>query len=143
MIIKTVLWIRASILLLLGISILLSFRFNGHNEVETNAEKTVMKLILSLTSIILFSIGIANIGFSVFPKIETQEFELVGLSKKLFFETPCTFENDKEALLLTVPVSVAQKNLENLLTEGSHYIVTYETRSRVVVEIYEQTEQPL
>lgn len=143
MIIKTVLWIRASILLLLGISILLSFRFNGHNEVETNAENTVMKLILSLTSIILFSIGIANIGFSVFPKIETQEFELVGLSKKLFFETPCTFENDKEALLLTVPVSVAQTNLENLLTEGSHYIVTYETRSRVVVEIYEQTEQPL
>lgn len=140
MIIKTVLWIRASILLLLGISILLSFRFNGHNEVETNAEKTVMKLILSLTSIILFSIGIANIGFSVFPKIETQEFELVGLSKKLFFETPCTFENDKEALLLTVPVSVAQTNLENLLTEGSHYIVTYEKRSRVVVEIYEQTE---
>ena len=139
MLVKTVLWTRATILLLLGVAIIVSTFYKGHTEPETETEKKATTILLSLVGTLIVTIGIANVVFSITPKIETQEYELVGLSKKLFFETPCTFENEKDTILLTVPISVAQSNMEDLLTEGSHYVKKKNKRSRVVIEIYEVT----
>ena len=48
-----------------------------------------------------------------------------------------TFEDENEAYPLDVPADVAKASLTDLLTEGTWYTVTFETRSNVVVEIRE------
>ena len=61
--IRTVLFVRAAILIIIGVGVLVSSLYNGSNEPETNQEKTVMKIILLATSMVITGIAISNIVF--------------------------------------------------------------------------------
>ena len=65
--IRTVLFVRAAILIIIGVGVLVSSLYNGSNEPETNQEKTVMKIILLATSMVITGIAISNIVFAFFP----------------------------------------------------------------------------
>ena len=133
--IRTVLFVRAAILIIIGVGVLVSSLYNGSHEPEPNQEKTVMKIILLATSMVITGIAISNIVFAFFPKMETQSLTLASHSQKLLFETPCTFENDEDAIFLSVPADVIRNRLTDGLIEGARYTVTYERRSRVVSDI--------
>lgn len=55
MLVKTVLWTRATILLLLGVAIIVSTFYKGHTEPETETEKKATTILLSL--VVLFAIA--------------------------------------------------------------------------------------
>ena len=104
---------------------------------SSKAEKKTMRIIVSIAGIIIVGIGVADIIFAISPHLETRDLELVGMSTKRMFEASCSFEDENEVLSLDVPSDVARNDLTDLLSEGTWYTVTYETRSKVVVKIHE------
>lgn len=135
---KEILIVRALVWLLVGAALFVSLMYQLPEERKTSkAEKKAIKIIVSVVGIILIGTGIADIVFAISPHLETRDLELTGMSKKRLFETPCTFEDENEVYPLDVPADVAKASLTDLLTEGTWYTVTFETRSNVVVEIHE------
>lgn len=135
---KEILIVRALVWLIVGVALFVSLMYQLPEERKSSkAEKKARIIIVSVIGIILIGTGIADIVFAISPHLETRDLELTGMSKKRLFETSCTFEDESEVYPLDVPADVAKASLKDLLTEGTWYTVTFETRSNVVVEIHE------
>ena len=135
---KEILIVRALVWLIVGVALFVSLMYQLPEERKSSkAEKKARIIIVSVIGIILIGTGIADIVFAISPNLETRNLELTGMSKKRLFETSCTFEDESEVYPLDVPADVAKASLKDLLTEGTWYTVTFETRSNVVVEIHE------
>ena len=135
---KGILVTRALVWLIVGAALFVSLMYQLPEERKSSkAEKKTMRIIVSIAGIIIVGIGVADIIFAISPHLETRDLELVGMSTKRMFEASCSFEDENEVLSLDVPSGVARNDLTDLLSEGTWYTVTYETRSKVVVEIHE------
>ena len=135
---KGILVTRALVWLIVGAALFFSLMYQLPEERKSSkAEKKTMRIIVSIAGIIIVGIGVADIIFAISPHLETRDLELVGMSTKRMFEASCSFEDENEVLSLDVPSDVARNDLTDLLSEGTWYTVTYETRSKVVVEIHE------
>ena len=135
---KGILVTRALVWLIVGAALFVSLMYQLPEERKSSkAEKKTMRIIVSIAGIIIVGIGVADIIFAISPHLETRDLELVGMSTKRMFEASCSFEDENEVLSLDVPSDVARNDLTDLLSEGTWYTVTYETRSKVVVEIHE------
>lgn len=135
---KGILVTRALVWLIVGAALFFSLMYQLPEERKSSkAEKKTMRIIVSIAGIIIVGIGVADIIFAISPHLETRDLELVGMSTKRMFEASCSFEDENEVLSLDVPSDVARNNLTDLLSEGTWYTVTYETRSKVVVKIHE------
>lgn len=135
---KGILVTRALVWLIVGASLFFSLMYQLPEERKSSkAEKKTMRIIVSIAGIIIVGIGVADIIFAISPHLETRDLELVGMSTKRMFEASCSFEDENEVLSLDVPSDVARNDLTDLLSEGTWYTVTYETRSKVVVKIHE------
>lgn len=135
---KGILVTRALVWLIVGAALFFSLMYQLPEERKTSkAEKKTMRIIVSIAGIIIVGIGVADIIFAISPHLETRDLELVGMSTKRMFEASCSFEDENEVLSLDVPSDVARNDLTDLLSEGTWYTVTYETRSKVVVKIHE------
>ena len=133
-----VLIVRALVWFLIGIALFVSLSYQTPEEKKAGKkEKKTMRIIVSIAGIIIVGIGVADIIFAISPHLETRDLELVGMSTKRMFEASCSFEDENEVLSLDVPSDVARNDLTDLLSEGTWYTVTYETRSKVVVKIHE------
>lgn len=129
---------RALVWFLIGIAMFVSLSYQTPEEKKAGKrEKKTMRIIVSIAGIIIVGIGVADIIFAISPHLETRDLELVGMSTKRLFEASCSFEDENEVLSLDVPSDVARNDLTDLLSEGTWYTVTYETRSKVVVKIHE------
>lgn len=129
---------RALVWFLIGIAMFVSLSYQTPEEKKAGKrEKKTMRIIVSIAGIIIVGIGVADIIFAISPHLETRDLELVGMSTKRMFEASCSFEDENEVLSLDVPSDVAKNDLTDLLSEGTWYTVTYETRSKVVVKIHE------
>ena len=129
---------RALVWFLIGIAMCVSLSYQTPEEKKAGKrEKKTMRIIVSIAGIIIVGIGVADIIFAISPHLETRDLELVGMSTKRLFEASCSFEDENEVLSLDVPSDVARNDLTDLLSEGTWYTVTYETRSKVVVKIHE------
>ncbi len=129
---------RALVWFLIGIAMFVSLSYQTPEEKKAGKrEKKTMRIIVSIAGIIIVGIGVADIIFAISPHLETRDLELVGMSTKRMFEASCSFEDENEVLSLDVPSDVARNDLTDLLSEGTWYTVTYETRSKVVVKIHE------
>lgn len=129
---------RALVWFLIGIAMFVSLSYQTPEEKKAGKrEKKTMRIIVSIAGIIIVGIGVADIIFAISPHLETRDLELVGMSTKRLFEASCSFEDENEVLSLDVPSDVAKNDLTDLLSEGTWYTVTYETRSKVVVKIHE------
>ena len=129
---------RALVWFLIGIAMFVSLSYQTPEEKKAGKrEKKTMRIIVSIAGIIIVGIGVADIIFAISPHLETRDLELVGMSTKRMFEASCSFEDENEVLSLDVPSDVARNDLTALLSEGTWYTVTYETRSKVVVKIHE------
>lgn len=129
---------RALVWFLIGIAMFVSLSYQTPEEKKAvKREKKTMRIIVSIAGIIIVGIGVADIIFAISPHLETRDLELVGMSTKRMFEASCSFEDENEVLSLDVPSDVARNDLTDLLSEGTWYTVTYETRSKVVVKIHE------
>lgn len=129
---------RALVWFLIGIALFVSLSYQTPEEKKAGKkEKKTMRIIVSIAGIIIVGIGVADIIFAISPHLETRDLELVGMSTKRMFEASCSFEDENEVLSLDVPSDVARNDLTDLLSEGTWYTVTYETRSKVVVKIHE------
>lgn len=129
---------RALVWFLIGIAMFVSLSYQTPEEKKAGKrEKKAMRIIVSIAGIIIVGIGVADIIFAISPHLETRDLELVGMSTKRMFEASCSFEDENEVLSLDVPSDVARNDLTDLLSEGTWYTVTYETRSKVVVKIHE------
>ena len=138
---KGILVTRALVWLIVGAALFFSLMYQLPEERKSSkAEKKTMRIIVSIAGIIIVGIGVADIIFAISPHLETRDLELVGMSTKRMFEASCSFEDENEVLSLDVPSDVARNDLTDLLSEGTWYTVTYETRSKVVVKIHELTE---
>ena len=128
---------RALVWFLIGIAMFVSLSYQTPEEKKAGKrEKKTMRIIVSIAGIIIVGIGVADIIFAISPHLETRDLELVGMSTKRMFEASCSFEDENEVLSLDVPSDVARNDLTDLLSEGTWYTVTYETRSKVVVKIH-------
>ncbi len=135
---KGILVTRALVWLIVGAALFFSLMYQLPEERKSSkAEKKTMRIIVSIAGIIIVGIGVADIIFAISPHLETRDLELVGMSTKRMFEASCSFEDENEVLSLDVPSDVARNDLTDLLSEGTWYTVTYETRSKVVVKIHE------
>lgn len=135
---KGILVTRALVWLIVGAALFFSLMYQLPEERKSSkAEKKTMRIIVSIAGIIIVGIGVADIIFAISPHLETRDLELVGMSTKRLFEASCSFEDENEVLSLDVPSDVARNDLTDLLSEGTWYTVTYETRSKVVVKIHE------
>lgn len=135
---KEILIVRALVWLIVGVALFVSLMYQLPEERKSSkAEKKTMRIIVSIAGIIIVGIGVADIIFAISPHLETRDLELVGMSTKRMFEASCSFEDENEVLSLDVPSDVARNDLTDLLSEGTWYTVTYETRSKVVVKIHE------
>lgn len=135
---KEILIVRALVWLLVGAALFVSLMYQLPEEKKAGKrEKKTMRIIVSIAGIIIVGIGVADIIFAISPHLETRDLELVGMSTKRMFEASCSFEDENEVLSLDVPSDVARNDLTDLLSEGTWYTVTYETRSKVVVKIHE------
>ena len=135
---KGILVTRALVWLIVGAALFFSLMYQLPEERKSSkAEKKTMRIIVSIVGIIIVGIGVADIIFAISPHLETRDLELVGMSTKRMFEASCSFEDENEVLSLDVPSDVARNDLTDLLSEGTWYTVTYETRSKVVVKIHE------
>lgn len=135
---KGILVTRALVWLIVGAALFVSLMYQLPEERKSSkAEKKTMRIIVSIAGIIIVGIGVADIIFAISPHLETRDLELVGMSTKRMFEASCSFEDENEVLSLDVPSDVARNDLTDLLSEGTWYTVTYETRSKVVVKIHE------
>ena len=135
---KGILVTRALVWLIVGAALFFSLMYQLPEERKASkAEKKTMRIIVSIAGIIIVGIGVADIIFAISPHLETRDLELVGMSTKRMFEASCSFEDENEVLSLDVPSDVARNDLTDLLSEGTWYTVTYETRSKVVVKIHE------
>ena len=135
---KGILVTRALVWLIVGAALFFSLMYQLPEERKSSkAEKKTMRIIVSIAGIIIVGIGVADIIFAISPPLETRDLELVGMSTKRMFEASCSFEDENEVLSLDVPSDVARNDLTDLLSEGTWYTVTYETRSKVVVKIHE------
>ncbi|MBR1826377.1 MAG: hypothetical protein IJ771_01490 [Clostridia bacterium] len=135
---QDVLIARALVWFLIGIAMFVSLSYQTPEEKKAGKrEKKTMRIIVSIAGIIIVGIGVADIIFAISPHLETRDLELVGMSTKRMFEASCSFEDENEVLSLDVPSDVARNDLTDLLSEGTWYTVTYETRSKVVVKIHE------
>ena len=135
---KGILVTRALVWLIVGAALFFSLMYKLPEERKSSkAEKKTMRIIVSIAGIIIVGIGVADIIFAISPHLETRDLELVGMSTKRMFEASCSFEDENEVLSLDVPSDVARNDLTDLLSEGTWYTVTYETRSKVVVKIHE------
>ena len=135
---KGILVTRALVWLIVGAALFFSLMYQLPEERKSSkAEKKTMRIIVSIAGIIIVGIGVADIIFAISPHLETRDLELVGMSTKRMFEASCSFEDENEDLSLDVPSDVARNDLTDLLSEGTWYTVTYETRSKVVVKIHE------
>lgn len=135
---KGILVTRALVWLIVGAALFFSLMYQLPEERKSSkAEKKTMRIIVSIAGIIIVGIGVADIIFAISPHLETRDLELVGMSTKRMFEASCSFEDENEVLSLDVPSDVARNDLTDLLSEGTWYTVTYETRSKVVVIIHE------
>ena len=135
---KGILVTRALVWLIVGAALFVSLMYQLPEERKSSkAEKKTMRIIVSIVGIIIVGIGVADIIFAISPHLETRDLELVGMSTKRMFEASCSFEDENEVLSLDVPSDVARNDLTDLLSEGTWYTVTYETRSKVVVKIHE------
>lgn len=129
---------RALVWFLIGIAMFVSLSYQTpEGKKAGKREKKTMRIIVSIAGIIIVGIGVADIIFAISPHLETRDLELVGMSTKRMFEASCSFEDENEVLSLDVPSDVARNDLTDLLSEGTWYTVTYETRSKVVVKIHE------
>ncbi len=129
---------RALVWFLIGIAMFVSLSYQTpEGKKAGKREKKTMRIIVSIAGIIIVGIGVADIIFAISPHLETRDLELVGMSTKRLFEASCSFEDENEVLSLDVPSDVARNDLTDLLSEGTWYTVTYETRSKVVVKIHE------
>ena len=129
---------RALVWFLIGIAMFVSLSYQTPEEKKAGKrEKKTMRIIVSIAGIIIVGIGVADIIFAISPHLETRDLELVGMSTKRLFEASCSFEDENEVLSLDVPSDVARNDLTDLLSAGTWYTVTYETRSKVVVKIHE------
>ena len=135
---KGILVTRALVWLIVGAALFFSLMYQLPEERKSSkAEKKTMRIIVSIAGIIIVGIGVADIIFAISPHLETRDLELVGMSTKRMFEASCSFEDENEVLSLDVPSDVARNDLTDVLSEGTWYTVTYETRSKVVVKIHE------
>ena len=135
---KGILVTRALVWLIVGAALFFSLMYQLPEERKSSkAENKTMRIIVSIAGIIIVGIGVADIIFAISPHLETRDLELVGMSTKRMFEASCSFEDENEVLSLDVPSDVARNDLTDLLSEGTWYTVTYETRSKVVVKIHE------
>ena len=135
---KGILVTLALVWLIVGAALFFSLMYQLPEERKSSkAEKKTMRIIVSIAGIIIVGIGVADIIFAISPHLETRDLELVGMSTKRMFEASCSFEDENEVLSLDVPSDVARNDLTDLLSEGTWYTVTYETRSKVVVKIHE------
>ena len=123
---------RALVWFLIGIAMFVSLSYQTPEEKKAGKrEKKTMRIIVSIAGIIIVGIGVADIIFAISPHLETRDLELVGMSTKRLFEASCSFEDENEVLSLDVPSDVARNDLTDLLSEGTWYTVTYETRDMV------------
>ena len=100
-----------------------------------------MKIVIGIVSAGLLFVGVTNMYYSQSPKLDTKIMVLDSLTYRLGFEALGSFSDKNEEYVLTIPIDVGKKNIENgRLVEGQAYMVTYDVRADVVFEITEHAQ---
>lgn len=138
---KELLFIRAVFYVLLSVAVFAGSAILGKYTKESRAEKIFVNIVIGIVSAGLLFVGVTNMYYSQSPKLDTKIMVLDSLTYRLGFEALGSFSDKNEEYVLTIPIDVGKKNIENgRLVEGQAYMVTYDVRADVVFEITEHAQ---